>query len=128
MDQRLVTALKTIGSMNRQEAATALISALRSVGVGRHTVQAARDRFDNILSQARSGTPQLIGASPKSMIVVMSHTDLVDMVQAAAEKQSFGDALDEADFQPVTNKKFVVREGFPPEPLLWTRFKRPDRE
>ncbi|WP_274629026.1 hypothetical protein [Arvimicrobium flavum] len=128
MDQRLVAALQTVGSTNRQEAATALVSALRAVGVGRHTVRAARNRFDNILSQAGHGTPQLIGHKSKDMIVVMSLYDLVEMFQAAAEKQSFGEALDAAGFQAVTGKEISVREGLPAEQLVWSRFKRPGGE
>lgn len=128
MDQRLVTALQTVGRMNKQEAAAVLASAFRAVGVGRHTVRTARNRFNNILAQARNGTPQLIGARPKSMMVVMSLGDLVDMVQVAATRQSFGEALDAEGFRPASVKKIVVREGFPAEPLISRRFKRPDNE
>lgn len=128
MDQRLATALQTVGSMSGQDAATALVSAFRSIGVARHTIRTARDRFDTILSQARKGTPQLVGQKSKDMTVVMSLADLVTMIQAAAEKQSFGESLDATGFKPVSARGISVREGFPPEPLVWTRPKRPDSE
>src|SRR5690606_23911567 len=85
MDQRLVTALQSVGSMNRHAAATTLVSAFRAVGVGRHTVRVARDRFNAIVAQARNGTPRLIGAKPKTMTVGMSLTDLVEIVRVAAK-------------------------------------------
>lgn len=118
MDQRLMTALQTVGSMNKQEAAIALVLAFRAVGVGRHIARATRDRFNNILSQARNGTPQVIGLRPKEMTVVMSLSDLVEIVQVAAKGLSFGEALDAAGLQPLSGKKITVREGFPPEPLV----------
>lgn len=121
MDQRLVTAIHAVSSMDRQEAATALVAALRAAGVGRHAVRTARERFDTIRNQARNGTPQLIGHKAKDMTVVMSLYDLIEMTQAAAKKQSFGDALDAAGFRPVP---ISVREGFPAEPLVRSRFKR----
>lgn len=117
MDPRLVTAIHAVSSMDRKEAATALVS-FRSVGVGRHAVRIARDRFDDILSQARKGTAQLIGHKSKDMTVVMSLAELVEMIQAAREKQSFGEALDAAGFNPVSTKEISVREGFPAEPLV----------
>lgn len=123
MDQRLRTTLQAVGSMNKQEAATALVSAVRAVGVWHHALRTARDRFNAILTQARKGTPQLIGLKSESMTVGMSLSDLVDMVQAAAQKQSFGDALDAAGFKPISGKTIAVREGFPAEPLVWRRFK-----
>jgi hypothetical protein len=128
MDQRLVKALQTVGSLNKQEAATALASAFRAVGVGRHAIRAARDRFNNIRAQARNGTPQLIGHKRKDMIVVMSLFDLVDIVQASAKRPSFGEALDAAGFRPVSGKKIEVREGFPAVPLVHRRFKASDSE
>ena len=128
MDQRLVKALQTVGSMNRQEGATVLAAAFRAVGVGRHAIRAARDRFNYISTQARNGTPQLIGHKRKGMIVVMSLCDLVEIVQVSAERQSFGEALDAAGFRPVSGKKVVVREGFLADPLVSRRFKRPDNE
>lgn len=128
MDQRLVTALQSVGSMNRHAAATTLVSAFRAVGVGRHTVRTARDRFNAIVAQARNGTPQLIGAKPKTMTVVMSLTDLVEIVRVAAKRQPFGEALDAAGFRPAAGKKMAVRPGFPQEPLVWRRFKKPGNE
>lgn len=128
MDQRLMTALQTVGSMNRQEATATLVSAFAAVGARRHPVRAARDAFNDIVAQARVGTPQLIGARSKSMTVVMSLSDLVDIVQVAAKGQSFGDALDAAGFRPVSGKKIVVREGAPPEPLVRRGFKESDSE
>ena len=122
MDQRLVTALQSFGRLSRQDAAAALVSALTAAGAGRRTVRAARNAFNGILAGARNGTPQLIGRKPKAMTVVVSLSDLVDIVQVAAG-QSFGEALDAEGFQPVSGKKIVVREGFPPEPLERTRFK-----
>lgn len=118
MDERLVTAVQTLGNMDEQEAAIALVSAFRAIGVGLHSVRSARDRFDNILSQARDSTPQLVGQKTNSMIVVMSLSDLVDIVQVAAKRRSFGEALDAAGFRPACGKKISVREGFPPEPLV----------
>lgn len=128
MDHRLVTVLQSVGSMNRQEAATALISAFTAVGAGRHTFRAAQNSFSAILAQARKGTPQMVGRKRKEMSIVVSLANLVDIVQVAAKKQSFGEALDAEGFKPVSGKKMVVREGFPAEPLLWKRFKRLDSE
>jgi hypothetical protein len=62
------------------------------------------------------------------MTVVMSLAELVTIIQAAAEKQSFGEALDAAGFRPVSTKEISIREGFPAEPLVWRRSKRPDSE
>lgn len=112
------TALHAGSSMNRKEAAAALVSAFRSVGVGRHTVRTARDRFDTIRSRARNGSPQVIGHKSKDMTVVMSLAELFEIIQAAREKQSFGEALDAAGFNPVSTKEISVREGFPAEPLV----------
>lgn len=128
MNQGLVTALQAVGSMNRQEAATALASAFAAVGAGRHTVRAAQDAFNAIVAQARNGTPQLIGRKAKDMTVVMSLADLVDIIQIAAKKQSFGEALDAAGFQPVSGQKIEIRERFPSKPLVWRRLKGPDNE
>jgi hypothetical protein len=128
MDERLVTAVQTLGSMNKPEAAIALVSAFRAVGVGLHSVRSARDRFDNIITHARNGTPQLIGRNPSSMFVVISLDDLVDIVQVAAKRQSFGEALDAAGFQPVSGKKIVLREGYPAEVPVKRRLKRPESE
>ena len=122
MDQRLVTTLQTVGRLSRQDAAAALVSAFTAVGAGPYAIQAARNGFGVILAKARRGGPQLIGRKPKAMTVVVSLSDLVDIVQVAAG-QSFGEALDAEGFQPVSGKKIVVREGFPPEPLERTRFK-----
>lgn len=121
MDQRLMTALQVIGSMNRQEAATALASAFAAVGAGRHPVRAARNSFDAIVVRARKGPPQLIGARSRNMTVVMSLSDLVDIVRVAAKVQSFGEALDAAGFRPASGKKMAVRQGFPQEPLVRRR-------
>jgi hypothetical protein len=121
MDQRLVTAVQTVDSMNKQEAASALVSALKVAGARRHAVRAARDRFNAIVAQARNGTPQLIGARPKNMTVVISLADLVDFVRVAAKGQSFGEALDAEGFRPVSCKKMAVRPGFPQEPLVRRR-------
>ncbi|MFU0505616.1 hypothetical protein [Pseudaminobacter sp. NGMCC 1.201702] len=127
MDQRLVTALQTLGELGRQDALAALASAFSTAGAERHTVRAARDRFNTIVAHARNGTPQLIGARPKSVTVVMSLSDFVDMVQAAAQRQSFGAALEAAGFQPAPGKKMAARQGFPQEPLARRRsFKKPD--
>jgi hypothetical protein len=128
MDQKLLTTLQTIGRLRRQEAEVALVSAFSAMGGSRHPVRAARDGFNDILTQARNGTPQLIGHKPKDMTVVMSLSDLVDMVEIAAKRQSFGEALDAEGFRPVSGKKIVTREGFPPEPLVRVRFKRSDSE
>jgi len=122
MDQRLVTALQSVGSMNKQEAAIALVLAFRAVGIGLHSVRNARNRFNDIFAQARNGTPQLIGHKRKDITVVMSLSDLVDIVRVAAAGQAFGEALDAAGFQPASGKKIEIREGFPPEPLVrWKR-------
>lgn len=118
MDRRLVTALQSVGSMNRQEAKAALVSAFTAVGAGRHPVRAARGRFSAIVAQARKGTPQLIGHKRKDMIIVMSLSDLVDIVQLSAKWQSYGEALDAAGFRPMSGKKITVRQGFPQEPLV----------
>jgi len=118
MNQGLVTALQAVGSMNRQEAATALASAFAAVGAGQHPVRAARNSFDAIVARARKGPPQLIGTSSRNMTVVMSLGDLVDIIQVAAKRQSFEEALDAAGFRPASGKKIVVREGIPPEPLV----------
>ena len=122
MDQRLVTALQTFGRVTRQDAAAALVSAFTAMGAGRRPVRAARNAFNGILAGARNGTPQLIGRKPKEMAVVVSLSDLVDMIQVAAKGQSFGDALDAAGFKPVSGKKIVVGQGFPQEPLVRGRF------
>jgi len=121
MDRRLVTALQTVGSMNRQEAGAALILALLAVGAGRHPARAAGNSFDAIVARARKSPPQLIGASSRNMTVVMSLTDLVDIIQVAAKRQSFGEALDAAGFRPMSGKKMAVRQGFPQEPLVRKR-------
>ena len=129
MNQGLVTALQAVGSMNRQEAATALASAFAAVGAGQHPVRAARNSFDAIVARARKGPPQLIGASSRNMTVVMSLIDLVDIIQVAARSQSFGEALDAEGFQPARGRKISVREGSPAEPLVRKRFsKKSDRE
>lgn len=52
------------------------------------------------------------------MTVVMSLADLIEMIQAAGEKQSFGEALDAAGFHPVSTKEISARDGFPAEPLV----------
>lgn len=118
MDERLVTALQTFGKLSRQEAEAELVSALKAAGAGRHAIRAARNDFSDVLVQARNGTPQLIGRMPKGMTVVMSLSDLVDILQVAAKGQSFGEALDAAGFRPVSGKKIVVGQGFPSEPLV----------
>ena len=77
-------------------------------------------------SSRKHGTARrrLIGHKPKGMTVVMSLSDLVDIVQVAAKGQSLGDALDAAGFQPVSGKKRItVSQGFPREPLVRRRFK-----
>ena len=128
MDQRLVTTLQTVGSLTAREAATALVSAFSAMGAGRHPVRVAQDGFKAIAAQARNGTPQMIGNKPKDMTVVVSLPDLVDIVQVAAKRQSFGEALDAAGFRPVSGKKIMVRDGFPAEPLVRVRFKETDSE
>lgn len=122
MDQRLVTALQSVGSMSKQEAATALVSAFVAIGAERHPVRAARDRFSAIVTKSRKGTLQLIGVRPRNVMVVISLVDLVDIVRVAAVgKQSLGEALDAAGFRPASGKKMAVRQGFPQEPLVRKR-------
>jgi len=128
MDPRLVTALQAVGSLSRQEAASLLISTFAAVGAGRHPARAAGNSFDAIVARARKSPPQLIGASSRNMTVVMSLTDLVDIIQVAAKRQSFGEALDAASFQPASGKKAGVRPGFPQEPLLRRSFKKSGSE
>jgi hypothetical protein len=121
-----MTVLQTVSRLNRPEATAALIAAFAALGAGRHAVGTARDGFGPILRHARNGTPQLIGLKPKSMTVVMSLSDLIDMIQVAAKGQSFAAALDAEGFRLVSGKKIEVREGFPAEPLVWRRFKESD--
>lgn len=121
MHQRLVTALQSVGSMGKQEAAAALVSAFVAAGASRHLVRTARDGFNDIFAQARKGAPQLIGHQPKDMTVVVSLADLVDIVRVAAKGQSFGDALDAAGFRSASGNKLAVRQGFPQEPLIRKR-------
>jgi hypothetical protein len=124
MDQRLVTELRSAARLSKQEAAAALVSAFTAMDAGPHAVRAARNGFSAIRTKARRGTPQLIGLKPKHMTVVVSLSDLIDLVQVAAKGQSFGEALDEAGFKPVSGKKIVVREGLPPEPLVRRRYSK----
>lgn len=70
----------------------------------------------------------MIGLKPKGVTVVVSLSDLIDMLQVAAKGQSFGEALDAEGFQPVSDKKIKVREGFPAEPLVWRGIKESDSE
>jgi hypothetical protein len=128
MDQKLATALQAVGCLSRQDATTALADALVAVGARRHAVRAARNGFSAILAHARNGTPQLIGHKPEGMTVVVSLSNLVDMVQMAAKTESFGEALDAEGFRPVSGKKIAVSEGLPPEPLVRGRFKGADSE
>ncbi|MBS3650991.1 hypothetical protein KEU06_20470 [Pseudaminobacter sp. 19-2017] len=128
MDQKLVAVLQTVGSLSRQQATTALAGAFVAVGARRHAVRAARNGFSAILAHARNGTPQLIGHKPMGMTILVSLSDLVDMVQAAAKKQSFGEALDAEGFRPVFGKKIAVRPGLPPEPLVRRRIKEANSE
>ena len=79
---------------------------------------------------SKGDTPLLefTDAEPKTMTVVMSLTDLVEIVRVAAKRQPFGEALDAAGFRPAAGKKMAVRPGFPQEPLVWRRFKKPGNE
>jgi hypothetical protein len=45
---------------------------------------------------------RMIDLKPKGMTVVVPLADLVDMIQVAAKRQSFGDALDAEGFKPVS--------------------------
>ncbi|MBS3652191.1 hypothetical protein KEU06_26705 [Pseudaminobacter sp. 19-2017] len=99
-----------------------------AVGARRHAVRAARNGFSAILAQARNGTPHLIGHKTEGMTVLVSLSALVDMVQAVARTQSFGEALDAEGFRPVSGKKIMVGPGFPLEPLVRRKFKGADSE
>jgi hypothetical protein len=55
------------------------------MGGRRHAVRATQNGFRAILVRARNGTAQLIGHKPNRMTVVVSLSDLVDMLQVAAK-------------------------------------------
>jgi hypothetical protein len=66
-----------------------------------------------VLGKARNGVPQVIGNIKKAddMAVVISVKDLAELVTAARQQATFGEALDAIGFKPYSGGRIIVSQG-----------------
>jgi hypothetical protein len=111
IDERLARQVQGARYSSEKELETGLLETLIDVGGEPFTVRAARDHMSQVLRNARNGTVQLIGRSPEETVVIMSLTDLVDLIRVAlGEPRTLGEALDQLGFKP-TGRRVVVRQS-----------------
>jgi len=113
MDARILKQVQETRNASRQEIADGLVETIAQIGGDPLTVRRARDELSALLRKARKGIPQLIG-SPKTnedMVAVIALKDLAELVIAARQGESLGEALDAIGFKPYTGDRIIVGQG-----------------
>ncbi|KQX15236.1 MULTISPECIES: hypothetical protein [Ensifer] len=113
MDARILKQVHQSRNASRQEIADGLVETIVQIGGEPLTVRRARDELSAVLRKARNGIPQLIGG-PKTnedMAVVISLKDLAELVTAACQGESLGEALDAIGFKPYPGDRIIVGQG-----------------
>ena len=113
MDSRILERVRNARNASRQDLADGLVQTIVQIGGNPLTVRKARDELSAVLKRARNGIPQVIG-NPKTtedITVVISLKDLAELVTAAREGESFGEALDAIGFKPYTGGRIIVGQG-----------------
>ncbi|MBP1871889.1 hypothetical protein J2Z19_001601 [Ensifer adhaerens] len=113
MDARILKQVQNARKATRQDLVDGLVQTIVQIGGDPLTVRKARDELSAVLKKARNGIPQAIG-NPKTtegMTVVISLKDLAELVAAAREGESFGEALDAIGFKPYTGGHIIVGQG-----------------
>ena len=94
MDARLLKQVQVARNVSRQDIADGLVETIIQIGGDPLTVRKAKDELSAVLGKARNGVPQVIGNIKKAddMAVVISVKDLAELVAAARQQETFGEA------------------------------------
>ena len=119
MDVDFLSAFHGLPMRRRSELESALSELLvRESGGAPLTVKGARDRFSAVNRSVKAGNIQVVGGSPEDQTVLLSVKDLATIIQAAASRLTFGEALAAAGVTPVAQGKalsLALDEGFEAE-------------
>lgn len=113
MDARILKKMQVARNASRQDITDGLVDTIVQIGGDPLTVRKAKDELSAVLGKARSGLPQVIGNRKKSedMVVVISLKDLAELVTAARQQETFGEALDAIGFKPYMGERIIVGQG-----------------
>ncbi|MBB5574396.1 MULTISPECIES: hypothetical protein [Rhizobium] len=113
MDARILKKVQVARNANRQDITDGLVETIIQIGGDPLTVRKAMDELSAVLGRARSGIPQVIGNMKKAddMAVVISVKDLAELVTAARQQETFGEALDAIGFKPYSSGRIIVGQG-----------------
>lgn len=113
MDARILKQVQESRDASRQVLADRLVETIVQIGGGPLTVRRARDELSGVLRKARIGIPQLIGTPTpnEDIVAVIALTDLAELVIAARQGESLGEALDAIGFKSYTGDRIIVGQG-----------------
>ncbi|MDK1376832.1 MULTISPECIES: hypothetical protein [unclassified Sinorhizobium] len=113
MDARILKQVQDTRNASREDIADSLVETIVRIGGDPLTVRKARDELSAVLGKARNGMPQLIGNRKESedITVVISLKDLAELITAARQGETLGEALDAIGFKPYTGGSIVVGQG-----------------
>lgn len=111
MDARMLR--QVARNASRQDITDGLVETIVQIGGDPLTVRRARDELSAVLRNARNGVPRVIGNHKKAddMAVVISVKDLAELVAAARQQETFGEALDAIGFNPYSGRRIIVGQG-----------------
>lgn len=113
MDARLLEQVKVARNAITENFAERLVETIAQIGGDPLTVRKARDELSAVLKKALNGIPQLVGGTKKGdeMAVVISVRDLAELVVAARQQETLGEALDAIGFKPYSGARILVGRG-----------------
>ncbi|MCY1745888.1 hypothetical protein [Ensifer sp. SL37] len=100
-------------NVSRQDITDGLAETVVQIGGDPLTVRKAKEELSAVLGKARNGVPQVIGNIKKAddMAEVISVKDLAELVTAARQQETFGEALDAIGFKPYSGGRIIVDQG-----------------
>ncbi|MEA3537060.1 hypothetical protein [Rhizobium sp. CC-YZS058] len=113
MDVRLFKQVRAACNASTEKVADGLVGTIVEIGGDPLTVRKAKDRLSAVLQKARNGVPQLVGGPKKGeeMAVVISVRDLAELVVAARQQETLGEALDAIGFKPYRGAHILVGQS-----------------
>ena len=107
MNKRLADLLMDIDKLDRSRFVTKMASVLRSLARDMSAVSPEEDKLSTALSRARATGIHAIGQHEEEMVVFISVEEFAEIL-LMARRQSFGEELEAAGFQPM-NRKVRIR-------------------
>lgn len=113
MDARLIKQAQAVSDSSTETVANRLVETIVQIGGDPLTVRKARDELSAVLEEARNGIPQLVCGTKKGddMVVVISIMDLAELVVAARQQETLGQALDAIGFKPYHGARIMLGQG-----------------